>query len=264
MRWCWRAAWRLAPVLLARRRRRECGRSAPAACGQKPAPAPPQSEANPFPEDTSNVPVLPSKNEPVPREGTYGGADNGTDARRFPLPGEDLDPVRSPDDAAPAAASGADQDSSSSLTGLDRAAAKAGRRSDRKEERERYGDSSPSTRRLQPKTSMWESTTWTTRTGRRRCRASSRPWCWIRRIRRSIGGWRSASAIWAIMLSARANYQKVARIRSGEPARQGCDQGAEGAGDCECARSPRMDGQRQGLQVEHAFFKAIKSPAQRR
>ncbi len=96
------------------------GQDAPAAGGQKPAAAPPQTEANPFPTDTSNVPVLPTKSVFAPREDNYGGADNGADARRFPLPGEDQDPVRSPDDAAPAAESGADQAWSSSITGIDR------------------------------------------------------------------------------------------------------------------------------------------------
>jgi tetratricopeptide (TPR) repeat protein len=96
------------------------GQNAPAAAGQKPAAAPAQTESNPFPTDTSNVPVLPSKREYVPSDDSYGRAENGTDARKFPLSGEDNDPVRSPDDAAPAADSGADQEWSSSIAGLDR------------------------------------------------------------------------------------------------------------------------------------------------
>ncbi|MGP8271233.1 MAG: tetratricopeptide repeat protein [Terracidiphilus sp.] len=96
------------------------GQSTPAADGQKPAAAPPQSEANPFPTDTSNVPVLPTKREFIPNDDSYGGPENGSDARRFPLPGEDQDPVRSPDDAAPAADNGADQTWSSSISGIDR------------------------------------------------------------------------------------------------------------------------------------------------
>jgi tetratricopeptide (TPR) repeat protein len=39
---------------------------------------------------------------------------------RVPLPGEDLDPARSPDDPAPAAGSGERENSSSSLNGLDK------------------------------------------------------------------------------------------------------------------------------------------------
>ena len=96
------------------------GQSTPAAAGQTPAAAPPQGAANPFPEDTSTVPVMPSKIAPVLPEGTYTGEDGGADSGRVALPGEDRDPVRSPDDPAPAADSAQDQDSSSSLTGLDK------------------------------------------------------------------------------------------------------------------------------------------------
>jgi len=71
--------------------------------------------ANPFPEDTSTVPVMPAKGAPVLPEGAYtGGESAGT-----PLPGDDSDPVRSPDDAAPAP-SGAETEGSSSLSGLER------------------------------------------------------------------------------------------------------------------------------------------------
>jgi len=48
---------------------------------------------------------------------------DGTQGASLPLPGEDSDPVRSPDDPQPAAAAGAqdqDEDSSSSLKGLDK------------------------------------------------------------------------------------------------------------------------------------------------
>jgi tetratricopeptide (TPR) repeat protein len=68
-------------------------------------------DANPFPEDTNTVPVLPSANStgtPAPDWTDYGS--------RVPLPGEDGDPVKSPDDAAPA---GEDSGSSSSSAGLD-------------------------------------------------------------------------------------------------------------------------------------------------
>jgi hypothetical protein len=94
------------------------GQSKPAGEGQKPAAGAAQpgktSSANPFPEDTSTVPVMPSKTAPALPEGTYSGESAG-----LPLPGEDLDPVRSPDDVAPEAASGPEEDSSSSLTGLE-------------------------------------------------------------------------------------------------------------------------------------------------
>ena len=96
------------------------GQSTPAAAGQKPAAAPSQGAANPFPEDTSTVPVMPARGTPVLPEGTYSGEDSGADSGRAALPGDDLDPVRSPDDPAPAANSGQEQDSSSSLAGMDK------------------------------------------------------------------------------------------------------------------------------------------------
>jgi len=96
------------------------GQSAPADAGQKPAAAPPQTGANPFPEDTSKVPVLPTKSGPLYREEPNGGSDNGSGMVSFPLAGEDLDPVRSPDDPAPAAGSGQEEVFSSSMTGMDR------------------------------------------------------------------------------------------------------------------------------------------------
>ncbi len=91
------------------------GQSAPAGQSQKPA-AVPQSSANPFPEDTSTVPVMPSKNTPALPDGSYYGGDNAN----IRLPGEDLDPVRSPDDPPPPAASEQEEGSSSSLSGVDK------------------------------------------------------------------------------------------------------------------------------------------------
>jgi hypothetical protein len=91
------------------------GQSKPAAEGQKPATVP-QSSTNPFPEDTSTVPVMPSKVTPPLPEGTYYGGGNAG----ISLSGDDLDPVRSPDDPAPAPASGQREASSSSLSGLER------------------------------------------------------------------------------------------------------------------------------------------------
>jgi tetratricopeptide (TPR) repeat protein len=103
-----------APRLLAQAPATDNGQSKPATDSQQPAPAS-QPSANPFPEDTSTVPVMPSKATPELPEGTYNGAENAP----LPLPGEDLDPVRSPDDPAPAPTSGAEADSSSSLAGID-------------------------------------------------------------------------------------------------------------------------------------------------
>jgi cytochrome c-type biogenesis protein CcmH/NrfG len=60
--------------------------------------------------------MLPSKGPAVLPEGTYTGEEYG----RAPLPSEDLDPARSPDDPAPAATSGQTEDFSSSLTGMEK------------------------------------------------------------------------------------------------------------------------------------------------
>jgi tetratricopeptide (TPR) repeat protein len=81
-----------------------------------------QSSSNPFPEDTSTVPVMPSKITPPLPTGTYHVEDRESDISPVPLRGEDIDPVRSPDDPTPSFASSTDTDSSadssSSLTGL--------------------------------------------------------------------------------------------------------------------------------------------------
>jgi tetratricopeptide (TPR) repeat protein len=102
------------------------GQSKPAGDGQKPAEAP-QSGAgaagagNAFPEDTSNVPVLPTKaTAPV-----AGGADSGEETWQVALPSDELDPARSPDDPAPSAVNEGDSSSSSSLAGLDKVLPKA-------------------------------------------------------------------------------------------------------------------------------------------
>jgi len=98
------------------------GQNAPArdaqkqtAVPQKQTGAPQKQEANPFPEDTTTVPVMPnSGTAPVP-EGTYSGG-NGMAA----LPGDEKDPVRSPDDVPAGDDSAQEATSSSSLSGLDK------------------------------------------------------------------------------------------------------------------------------------------------
>jgi hypothetical protein len=90
---------------------------APASGGQEqtaPQQPSPQGGSNPFPTDTSNVPVMPSKGDPGLPEGT------SNDNARVPLPGEDADPARSPDDSATGAGSNDDANSSSSLSGMDK------------------------------------------------------------------------------------------------------------------------------------------------
>ena len=62
--------------------------------GSAQQPAQP-TDANPFPGDETNVPVLPSKDTPDVPAGSYGGGDTGHAA----LPAGDTDPVASPDDA---------------------------------------------------------------------------------------------------------------------------------------------------------------------
>lgn len=67
---------------------------------QKPAQQQPKApaEANPFPEDTNNVPVIPTSGEPAP---TPPPATNGTGAGTTSLLRQDRDPVHSPDDPVP-------------------------------------------------------------------------------------------------------------------------------------------------------------------
>jgi|CZKF01.1.fsa_nt_gi hypothetical protein len=102
------------------------GQSTPPGESQKPAAGAPQpgtgsnSSSNPFPEDTSTVPVMPSKILPPLPQGTFHAEEREADSTPVPLPGEDTDPVRSPDDPVPAVTIGSDTNSSSSLSGLER------------------------------------------------------------------------------------------------------------------------------------------------
>lgn len=84
---------------------------------QQPAPKPTApAESNPFPEDTSSVPVI---NGNVPDQPAEQPADEGAS---LALPATDRDPVRSPDDAIdePSGETGTfDQGFSSSRSGLD-------------------------------------------------------------------------------------------------------------------------------------------------
>lgn len=81
----------------------------PASNSQKPP-----TGANPFPEDTTDVPVLPNGNAPaVPDTPSYAHIP-------LTLPAGDVDPVRSPDDPQPDSSTSA-EGFSSSTTGLDRA-----------------------------------------------------------------------------------------------------------------------------------------------
>jgi hypothetical protein len=82
-------------------------------CAQ--APATQKPAANPFPEDTTSVPVMPN---------TAAGLDAATASGDVPpmvadLPANEMDPVRSPDDVAPADNGDSAPGFSSSRSGLD-------------------------------------------------------------------------------------------------------------------------------------------------
>jgi tetratricopeptide (TPR) repeat protein len=80
---------------------------------QQPAQTQKQNEQNPFPEDTSDVPVMPTRNSP----GTIPGDSDESRAGRIPMPADDVDPVRSPEEAG-VAAENQQQSSSSSTAGM--------------------------------------------------------------------------------------------------------------------------------------------------
>ncbi|MGD0740831.1 MAG: tetratricopeptide repeat protein [Terracidiphilus sp.] len=94
------------------------GQSQPAAGSQNPpyaqtpARTQTQSSQNPFPDDITNVPVMPTRNTP----GTIPGDSDESRAARIPMAVDDVDPVRSPDDSGSAAEN--QQSSSSSLAGM--------------------------------------------------------------------------------------------------------------------------------------------------
>lgn len=99
---------------------------AQAAPSQNPPATPPNpatQSSNPFPEDTTSVPLMPSKDTPALPPGAYNGDDNATNSKRLPLPSTDGDPIRSPDDAAASESDTAhemESSSSSSRAGLDK------------------------------------------------------------------------------------------------------------------------------------------------
>lgn len=117
MKMRYRSIWILIPVLLCsigitQIRAQSPQPPQPSQKQQNPAPKPP-AEANPFPDDTNKVPVMPSGNAPTPRA-TF------EDAVPPPaIPPDDLDPVRSPDDAVNGTVSSS-SDSSSSLADMNK------------------------------------------------------------------------------------------------------------------------------------------------
>lgn len=83
----------------------------PAGGAQTPTRTQQQNNNNPFPEDTSDVPIMPTRLSPgtIPADSDETG--------RISMPASDADPVRSPEDAGTAAES-RQQSSSSSQAGL--------------------------------------------------------------------------------------------------------------------------------------------------
>ncbi|MDE3185928.1 MAG: tetratricopeptide repeat protein [Acidobacteriota bacterium] len=77
-------------------------------------PGAPQA-SNPFPEDTSSVPVLPTSSSPAAPAPAFDAAEDGS----IHLPHVDSDPVRSPDDPASDAEAGQSDGFSSSQQGID-------------------------------------------------------------------------------------------------------------------------------------------------
>ncbi len=80
-----------------------------------PAQTSPRGGANPFPEDTSTVPVMPSKLTPDIPAGDFSEADSAAAS----LPGDDLDPVRSPDETGAESGNVQEMESSSDVRSMD-------------------------------------------------------------------------------------------------------------------------------------------------
>ncbi len=94
--------------------------SKPAAEGQKPV-TPPAQSGNPFPEDTTSVPVIPATSTPAEAaaDRRFSESGGGSDSGLFPFPAEDADPVRSPDDSSASGSGEENEEFSSSLKGID-------------------------------------------------------------------------------------------------------------------------------------------------
>jgi tetratricopeptide (TPR) repeat protein len=90
----------------------QSGQSTQTPNAQQPSRTQQQSNQNPFPEDTNNVPVMPTHDIP----GLPPGAADDANNRLLPPP-DDVDPVRSPEEAGAAAETG-ESSSSSSRAGM--------------------------------------------------------------------------------------------------------------------------------------------------
>jgi len=96
--------------------KKDAQQSAPQTPPKPAAPTSAPADPNAFPTDTSDVPVLPSKSTDAPVS-SFSDVDNAAAS----LPGDDLDPVRSPDAGAGAGAESVEpvQESSSRASNLD-------------------------------------------------------------------------------------------------------------------------------------------------
>jgi hypothetical protein len=151
---------------------------------QSPAKVQTQSDQNPFPDDTSSVPLMSTHKDDLPAD-----LNDDADSNRIPLPAEDADPVRTPEQAAAASEEG-QQNFSSSLTGMGNLlpSSDAARVSSK---------SSKSTRKPPPKTRASATTISTKRIGGPLCRAFSPRWFSIPTTPTFIGDWPKVSVIWA-------------------------------------------------------------------
>jgi len=101
---------------------------------QPPTAQKPAQEANPFPEDMNSVPVLPSTDTPA----TATAGDEAIDYGKVALADPNTDPVRSPEEVAPAEASG---ESSSSSAGMGNLLTQPADEPEKKGKHGRKGDS---------------------------------------------------------------------------------------------------------------------------
>jgi hypothetical protein len=115
------------------------GQPSPAPAQKPAAAAPGTGSANPFPDDTSTVPVMSTAPTTLPAAESKSGY---AASSAVSVAGDDADPVRSPDDPAPEAAAEAEGDSSSSKE-LDKILGPAGEDSADKDRKHRHEHETP-------------------------------------------------------------------------------------------------------------------------
>jgi len=179
------------------------GQNQSAAGGQNPAansaPAqqPPrtstQTNSNPFPEDTTSVPIIPTHETPDLPPSAGGDAGNFG----LPMPPDDADPMRSPEDAA-AAAESSDGSSSSSLSGYAICRSPMTPRNPENTNGE-MSKWCRSTMRPRLRTRASAATISRIRIGKAHCRGFNLRWFWIQTIRMCTGAWQNANATWVTL-----------------------------------------------------------------